>query len=81
MALNQVAASVAGLVGRRPGGGPAYVEIGLPRALLGAGLVLVDTPAPTRWPVSVALPRSPLPPARTPCCWSPTPPANCRWPS
>ncbi|MEV4118867.1 dynamin family protein [Micromonospora sp. NPDC049645] len=44
VALNQVAASVAGLVGRRPGGGPAYVEIGLPRALLGAGLVLVDTP-------------------------------------
>ncbi|MGI5520179.1 dynamin family protein [Micromonospora sp. CA-259024] len=44
MALNQVAAGVAGLVGRRPGGGPAYVEIGVPRALLGAGLVLVDTP-------------------------------------
>ncbi|GLZ60488.1 MULTISPECIES: dynamin family protein [Micromonospora] len=44
VALNQVAASVAGLVGRRPGGGPAYVEIGLPRALLGAGVVLVDTP-------------------------------------
>ncbi|WP_328655289.1 dynamin family protein [Micromonospora sp. NBC_00330] len=44
VALNQVAAGVAGLVGRRPGGGPAYVEIGLPRALLGAGLVLVDTP-------------------------------------
>ncbi|MFE9914218.1 dynamin family protein [Micromonospora sp. NPDC005553] len=42
--LNQVAAGVAGLVGRRPGGGPAYVEIGVPRALLGAGLVLVDTP-------------------------------------
>ncbi|MFG3644258.1 dynamin family protein [Micromonospora sp. NPDC047762] len=44
LALNQVAAGVAGLVGRRPGGGPAYVEIGVPRALLGAGLVLVDTP-------------------------------------
>ncbi|MEU8255607.1 dynamin family protein [Micromonospora inaquosa] len=44
VALNQVAAGVAGLVGRRPGGGPAYVEIGLPRALLGAGVVLVDTP-------------------------------------
>ncbi|MEU4531409.1 dynamin family protein [Micromonospora ureilytica] len=44
VALNQVAAGVAGLVGRRPGGGPAYVEIGLPRAMLGAGLVLVDTP-------------------------------------
>ncbi|MEU7780984.1 dynamin family protein [Micromonospora parva] len=44
VALNQVAASVAGLVGRRPGGGPAYVEIGLPRALLGAGVMLVDTP-------------------------------------
>ncbi|WP_030486818.1 dynamin family protein [Micromonospora chokoriensis] len=44
VALNQVAAGVAGLVGRRPGGGAAYVEIGLPRALLGAGLVLVDTP-------------------------------------
>ncbi|MET8257841.1 dynamin family protein [Micromonospora sp. NPDC005205] len=44
VALNQVAAGVAGLVGRRPGGGPAYVEIGVPRALLGAGLVLVDTP-------------------------------------
>ncbi|PWR08767.1 GTP-binding protein [Micromonospora acroterricola] len=44
VALNQVAAGVAGTVGRRPGGGPAYVEIGVPRALLGAGLVLVDTP-------------------------------------
>ncbi|MFG1867082.1 dynamin family protein [Micromonospora arborensis] len=44
VALNQVAESVAGTVGRRPGGGPAYVEIGIPRALLGAGLVLVDTP-------------------------------------
>ncbi|MBQ0902185.1 dynamin family protein [Micromonospora sp. U21] len=44
VALNQVAAGVAGTMGRRPGGGPAYVEIGLPRALLGAGLVLVDTP-------------------------------------
>ncbi|MEU8327474.1 dynamin family protein [Micromonospora sp. NPDC048839] len=44
VALNQVAESVAGLIGRRPGGGPAYVEIGVPRALLGAGLVLVDTP-------------------------------------
>ncbi|MET7863121.1 dynamin family protein [Micromonospora taraxaci] len=44
VALNQVAAGVAGMVGRRPGGGPAYVEIGVPRALLGAGMVLVDTP-------------------------------------
>ncbi|TNH29518.1 GTP-binding protein [Micromonospora orduensis] len=44
VALNQVAAGVAGTVGRRSGGGPAYVEIGVPRALLGAGLVLVDTP-------------------------------------
>lgn len=42
--LDQIAAGVAGTFGRRPGGGPAYVEIGLPRALLGAGLVLVDTP-------------------------------------
>ncbi|MFE9689024.1 dynamin family protein [Micromonospora sp. NPDC005806] len=42
--LDQVAAGVAGKLGRRPGGGPAYVEIGLPRALLGAGLALVDTP-------------------------------------
>ncbi|GIJ25189.1 isoniazid inducible gene protein IniA [Micromonospora qiuiae] len=40
----QVAAGVAGGVGRRPGGGPAYVEIGVPRRLLGAGVVLVDTP-------------------------------------
>ncbi|MDH6464760.1 putative GTPase [Micromonospora sp. A200] len=42
--LDQIAAGVAGTLGRRSGGGPAYVEIGLPRALLGAGLVLVDTP-------------------------------------
>ncbi|PZG01135.1 dynamin family protein [Micromonospora deserti] len=42
--LNEIAAGVAGSYGRLPGGGPAYVEIGLPRALLGAGLVLVDTP-------------------------------------
>ncbi|SCF37901.1 Dynamin family protein [Micromonospora viridifaciens] len=42
--LDQVAAGVAGALGRRPGGGAAHVEIGLPRALLGAGLVLVDTP-------------------------------------
>ncbi|MFG1654954.1 dynamin family protein [Micromonospora chersina] len=42
--LDQVAAGVAGTFGRRPSGGPAYVEIGLPRALLGSGLVLVDTP-------------------------------------
>ncbi|WFE99905.1 dynamin family protein [Micromonospora sp. WMMD964] len=44
VALNQVAAGVAGTVGRRAGGGPAYVEIGVPRALLRAGMVLVDTP-------------------------------------
>ncbi|MEV1329139.1 dynamin family protein [Micromonospora costi] len=42
--LDRIAAGVAGTLGRRPGGGPAYVDIGLPRALLGAGLVLVDTP-------------------------------------
>ncbi|MEV6370335.1 dynamin family protein [Micromonospora musae] len=42
--VEQIPAGVAGSYGRRPGGGPAYVEIGLPRALLGAGLVLVDTP-------------------------------------
>ncbi|MFJ6198936.1 dynamin family protein [Micromonospora sp. NPDC092111] len=42
--LDQIAAGVAGTFGRRPGGGPGHVEIGLPRALLGAGLVLVDTP-------------------------------------
>ncbi|MFI7492363.1 dynamin family protein [Micromonospora echinaurantiaca] len=41
--LDQITAGVAGTL-RRAGGGPAYVEIGLPRALLGAGLVLVDTP-------------------------------------
>ncbi len=40
----QIAAGVAGTAGRRPGAGPAYVEIGLPRALLGAGVVLVDMP-------------------------------------
>ncbi|WP_433533018.1 dynamin family protein [Micromonospora sp. CA-263727] len=40
----QIAAGVAGTTGRRPGAGPAYVEIGLPRALLGAGMVLVDMP-------------------------------------
>ncbi|MCW3841890.1 dynamin family protein [Micromonospora yasonensis] len=39
--LAQVA-SVTGAPGSRRG--PAYVEIGLPRALLGSGLVLVDTP-------------------------------------
>ncbi|MEU2612504.1 dynamin family protein [Micromonospora sp. NPDC007271] len=44
VALDQVAAGVAAALGRRPGGGAAHVEIGLPRALLGAGLVLVDTP-------------------------------------
>ncbi|MEU5722887.1 dynamin family protein [Micromonospora sp. NPDC047738] len=42
--LDKVAAGVAGTLGRRAGGGPAHVEIGLPRALLGTGLVLVDTP-------------------------------------
>ncbi|MER7336169.1 MULTISPECIES: dynamin family protein [unclassified Micromonospora] len=41
--VEQIAAAVAGTLGRRSGGGPAHVEIGLPRALLGAGLVLVDT--------------------------------------
>ncbi|MER5338641.1 dynamin family protein [Micromonospora sp. NPDC002717] len=41
--VDRIAAAVAGTLGRRPGGGPAHVEIGLPRALLGAGLVLVDT--------------------------------------
>ncbi|CCH18017.1 dynamin family protein [Micromonospora lupini] len=44
LALDQVAAGVSGAVGRQPGGGPAYVEVGLPRAMLAAGLVLVDTP-------------------------------------
>ncbi|MFU8853952.1 dynamin family protein [Micromonospora sp. SL1-18] len=42
--LDQIAAGVAGTLGRRAHGGPAHVEVGLPRALLGAGLVLVDTP-------------------------------------
>ncbi|SIR18532.1 dynamin family protein [Micromonospora avicenniae] len=42
--VERIPAGVAGTYGRRPGGGPAYVEIGLPRALLAAGLVLVDTP-------------------------------------
>ncbi|MEU7800242.1 dynamin family protein [Micromonospora arborensis] len=61
VALNQVAESVAGMIGRRPGGGPAYVEIGIPRALLGAGLVLVDTPGTDEvtgigGPASVAAP-------------------------
>ncbi|MFG3714651.1 dynamin family protein [Micromonospora sp. NPDC047730] len=41
--VDRIAPAVAGTLGRRPGGGPAHVEIGLPRALLGAGLVLVDT--------------------------------------
>ncbi|GAB3838448.1 hypothetical protein GCM10029963_04530 [Micromonospora andamanensis] len=41
---DQIAAGVAGSTGRQPGGGPAYIEIGLPRALLGAGVVLVDMP-------------------------------------
>ncbi|MEU5950558.1 dynamin family protein [Micromonospora sp. NPDC047465] len=41
--VDRIASAVAGTLGRRPGGGPAHVEIGLPRALLGAGLVLVDT--------------------------------------
>ncbi|MBM0204933.1 50S ribosome-binding GTPase [Micromonospora sp. STR1s_5] len=63
--------------GRRP----AYVEIGLPRALLGAGLVLVDTPGTTRSPASAPPLRSPRRPARTPCCWSPTPLGSCRSPN
>ncbi|MFC3504202.1 dynamin family protein [Micromonospora krabiensis] len=42
--LDRIAAGVAGTFGRRAGGGPAYVEIGLPRALLAGGLVFVDTP-------------------------------------
>ncbi|MEH0981698.1 dynamin family protein [Micromonospora sp. CPCC 205556] len=42
--LDQIAAAVAGTLGRRAGGAPAYVEVGLPRALLGGGIVLVDTP-------------------------------------
>ncbi|MGX7670190.1 GTP-binding protein [Plantactinospora sp. DSM 117369] len=33
-----------GTVGRRPGGGLEHAEIGIPRALLASGLVLVDTP-------------------------------------
>ncbi|MBQ1047358.1 dynamin family protein [Micromonospora sp. C51] len=41
---DQIAAGVGGSTGRLPGGGPAYIEIGLPRALLGAGVVLVDMP-------------------------------------
>ncbi|MEU4780025.1 dynamin family protein [Micromonospora sp. NPDC023633] len=41
--VGQIAAAVAGTLGRRPGGGHAYVDVTLPRALLGAGLVLVDT--------------------------------------
>ncbi|QGN45567.1 GTP-binding protein [Micromonospora sp. WMMC415] len=42
--LDRIAAGVAGTFGRHAGSGPAHVEIGLPRALLKAGLVLVDTP-------------------------------------
>ncbi|MFY1690188.1 dynamin family protein [Plantactinospora sp. WMMB782] len=34
----------AGGSGRRPGGGLEHAEIGIPRALLASGLVLVDTP-------------------------------------
>ncbi|GAA1370819.1 dynamin family protein [Catellatospora chokoriensis] len=40
--LDQVAAAVAGKLGGHPGA--AHVEIGLPRALLGSGMVLIDTP-------------------------------------
>ncbi|MFD0821378.1 GTP-binding protein, partial [Micromonospora zhanjiangensis] len=41
--LDQVAARIAGR-GGRPGGPATHVEIGVPRELLNAGLVLVDTP-------------------------------------
>ncbi|MFI7436613.1 dynamin family protein [Micromonospora haikouensis] len=41
--LDRLAAGVAGIIPR--GGGPAHVEVGVPRALLADGLVLVDTPA------------------------------------
>ncbi|TDC33792.1 dynamin family protein [Micromonospora sp. KC213] len=42
--LDRIAAGVSGTLVPRSGSGPAHVEIGVPRALLGAGLVLVDTP-------------------------------------
>ncbi|MDI5943610.1 GTP-binding protein, partial [Micromonospora sp. DH15] len=41
--LDRLAAGVAGTIAR--GAGPAHVEVGVPRALLADGLVLVDTPA------------------------------------
>ena len=44
VALDQVAAGIAGAL-RNPSGGVAlHVEIGIPRGLLAAGLVLIDTP-------------------------------------
>ena len=42
--MAEIAAGIGGRLGRRSGGGGAYLEIGLPRGLLGAGFVLVDTP-------------------------------------
>ncbi|TDC70216.1 GTP-binding protein [Micromonospora sp. KC606] len=41
--LDRLAAGVSGTL-VPPSGGGAHVEVGVPRALLGAGLVLVDTP-------------------------------------
>ncbi|MEV4753676.1 dynamin family protein [Micromonospora sp. NPDC049559] len=42
--ISEVAAGISGKTGRRSGGGPLHMEIGLPRGLLGAGMVLIDTP-------------------------------------
>lgn len=43
--MNELAAEISGQVGRRPGADAMHVEIGVPRGLLAAGLVLIDAPA------------------------------------
>ncbi|MEE6257248.1 hypothetical protein [Plantactinospora sonchi] len=50
-----------GSAGPRPGSGVEHAEIGIPRALLASGLVLIDTPG-----MDVTDPRRPISPAAAP---------------
>jgi Dynamin family len=45
LALDRLTSAVADTAARLPDGAPAHVEVGVPRSLLAAGLVLIDTPA------------------------------------
>lgn len=54
LAVEQLTTAVAETAARLPAGAPVHAEVGLPRALLASGLVLIDTPALPGLPATAA---------------------------